>query len=123
MANGLFSFGSHTHTHSILSTLSPAETHFELNKSQKIIEQMLGTSCTLFSYPNGRQCDFRKRDHELLEKLGYKVAVSQIDGFNDSKTDIFALRRINITRNDDFNYFLAKITGVWSLLKTVFRNL
>jgi hypothetical protein len=47
--------------------------------------------------------------------------VTQIDGFNDASTDLMALRRINIVRSEDFSFFLAKISGVWSLLKC-FRN-
>jgi len=119
MSQWQITFGSHTHTHSILSTLSPAEVIFELAESRRRLEPEIDMPCTLFSYPNGTSRDFGRRDEQLLRKLGYTAAVSQISGFNDHKTRLFALRRINITRNQDFNYFLAKITGVWSLLKLI----
>jgi peptidoglycan/xylan/chitin deacetylase (PgdA/CDA1 family) len=117
MAKEHITFGSHTHTHSIMSTLSDAEAHFELNESARLIEQELGSGCDLFSYPNGTARDFSARDQRLLQKLSYIAAFSQIDGFNDVKTDMMALRRINIVRDEDFNFFLAKISGTWSLLK------
>jgi peptidoglycan/xylan/chitin deacetylase (PgdA/CDA1 family) len=116
MAQDQITFGSHTHTHSIVSTLSEAEAHFELNESRRLIEQELGV-CNLFSYPNGSEKDFGPRDQLLLKKLGYHAAVSQINGFNDNRTDLMALRRINIPRHPDFNFFLAKISGVWSKFK------
>lgn len=108
-------FGSHTYSHAIMSGLSTAEAHFELTESRSLIEAELGTACTLFSYPNGSARDFGRRDRELLQKLGYAAAVSQLPGFNDHRTDRFALRRINISRSSDFNYFLAKISGLTSL--------
>jgi peptidoglycan/xylan/chitin deacetylase (PgdA/CDA1 family) len=117
MAQDQITFGSHTHTHSIVSTLSDAETHFELTESRRLIEHESGKPCNLFSYPNGTPKDFGTRDQNLLRQLGYVAAVSQINGFNDSRTDRLALRRINIVRDNDFNFFLAKISGVWSKLK------
>jgi len=110
-------FGSHTHSHAILSSLSAAEAHFELTESRSLIEAELGTACTLFSYPNGSARDFGRRDIELLQKLGYTAAVSQLPGYNDHRTDRFALRRINISRSSDFNYFLAKISGLTTLYR------
>jgi peptidoglycan/xylan/chitin deacetylase (PgdA/CDA1 family) len=117
MAQDQITFGSHTLTHSIVSTLSDAEAQFEMNESRRMIEQNSGKPCNLFSYPNGTPKDFGGRDQNLLRKLGYVAAVSQISGFNDGRTDLMALRRINIVRDRDFNFFLAKISGVWTKLK------
>jgi peptidoglycan/xylan/chitin deacetylase (PgdA/CDA1 family) len=117
MARSQITFGSHSHTHAILAPLSDEEANFELSESRRLIEEHLGTECRLFSYPNGTEADFGPRDQNLLCKLGYAAAVSQVDGFNDASTSLVALRRINIVRNEDFSFFLAKISGVWSLLK------
>ncbi len=115
--------GSHTHTHSIMSTLSLAEAHFELSMSQKLIEAELDGKCELFCYPNGGPRDFTSRDKELLHKLGYAAAVTLIPGFNNHRTDRFELRRFNIVRSNDFNFFLAKVSGVWGGLKKIFKNI
>lgn len=115
--------GSHTHTHSLMSTLSLAEAHFELSMSQKLIEAELDDKCNMFCYPNGGPRDFTPRDKELLHKLGYSAAVTLIPGFNDHRTDRFELRRFNIVRSNDFNLFLAKVSGVWGGLKKIFKHL
>jgi peptidoglycan/xylan/chitin deacetylase (PgdA/CDA1 family) len=115
--------GSHTHTHAIMSTLSLAEAHFELSMSQKLIEAELDGKCELFCYPNGGPRDFTTRDKELLHKLGYAAAVTLIPGFNDHRTDRYELRRFNIVRSNDFNFFLAKLSGVWGGVKRVFKNI
>jgi peptidoglycan/xylan/chitin deacetylase (PgdA/CDA1 family) len=117
MACGSITFGSHTHTHAILASLSQTDLVFELEESRRLVEQGAGATCSLFSYPNGTQNDFGWREQKLLGELGYVAAVSQIDGFNDASTNIMALRRINIPRHDSFNFFLAKVSGVWSMLQ------
>jgi peptidoglycan/xylan/chitin deacetylase (PgdA/CDA1 family) len=121
MARAGITFGSHTHTHPILTPLSEQEVNFEVARSRRLIGEQLGTECRFFSYPNGTQVDFGSREEKLLKKVGYHAAVTQIDGFNDANSDLMALRRINIARNEDFSFFLAKISGVWSLLN-YFRN-
>jgi peptidoglycan/xylan/chitin deacetylase (PgdA/CDA1 family) len=117
MAGQQIVFGSHTHTHPILATLTAEEASFEVNESRRLIEEKLNVACRVFSYPNGTEVDFGTREHELLHEAGYIAAVTQIDGFNDAETDLMALRRINIVHSEDFSFFLAKISGVWSLLK------
>ncbi len=123
LLNKRITLGSHTHTHSIMSTLSLAEAHFELSMSQKLIEAELDGKCDLFCYPNGSARDYSPRDKELLRKLGYSAAVTLISGFNDHRTDCYELRRFNIVRSNDFNFFLAKISGAWGGLKKVFKNI
>jgi hypothetical protein len=117
MAQHQITFGSHTHTHPIMATLDEEKANFELAESGRLIEERLGTPCRLFSYPNGTATDFGPREQRLLQCYGYSVAVSQIDGFNDAATDLTRLRRINVGRNENLSFFIAKISGVWSLLK------
>jgi peptidoglycan/xylan/chitin deacetylase (PgdA/CDA1 family) len=117
MAQHQITFGSHTHTHPIMATLDEEKSNFELAESGRLIEERLGTPCRLFSYPNGTATDFGPREQRLLQCYGYSVAVSQIDGFNDAATDLTRLRRINVGRNENLSFFIAKISGVWSLLK------
>ncbi|HSF59967.1 MAG TPA: polysaccharide deacetylase family protein, partial [Candidatus Binatia bacterium] len=121
MAQHQITFGSHTHTHPIMATLDEERANFEIAESGRLIEERLGTPCRLFSYPNGTGKDFGPRDQRLLQRNGYSVAVSQIDGFNDAATDLTALRRINVGSNDNWSFFIAKISGVWSLLKRLQR--
>src|SRR5262249_38060938 len=54
---GLVTFGSHTHTHPILSRCSPEGQREELQVSRDILRERLG-SADLFAYPNGSRADF-----------------------------------------------------------------
>ena len=58
MARARITFGSHTHTHPILTPLSEREVNFEVAESRRLIGEQLGTECRFFSYPNGKQVDF-----------------------------------------------------------------
>lgn len=106
--SGLIEIGSHTCSHSILSTLTEEEVHSELLNSKMAIEAQLNKPCTLFSYPNGTPSDFTHRDKKVLQKLGYETALSQIDGLNGVGEDIYALKRINIVRSPNFPFFCQK---------------
>jgi peptidoglycan/xylan/chitin deacetylase (PgdA/CDA1 family) len=117
MGRHQITFGSHTHTHAIMATLDEERANFELAESRRLIEERVGTPCSLFSYPNGTAADFGPREQRLLRRHGYSAAVSQINGFNDASTDLTALRRINVGRNENLSFFIAKISGLWSLLK------
>lgn len=117
MSEGGISFGSHTTSHAILATLSTEEVEAEIEQSKIEIESHLKRSCDLFSYPNGSERDFTRRDRTVLQKFGYRAAFSQISGFNTSGDDLFAIKRINIARSNNFSFFLAKITGVQPMIK------
>src|SRR6476661_5884437 len=50
-------FGSHTSTHEILTTVPGPQAEQEIVSSREAIQQKLGSSCELFSYPNGDYSD------------------------------------------------------------------
>ena len=93
MAQHGISFGSHTASHSILTTLKPDHVSQELETSLEVISQHLGFSAYHFSYPNG---SFNAGIKEMVQKKGYLSALSTDSGLNDGKTDLFALKRIHI---------------------------
>ena len=117
--SGLIEIGSHTCTHSILSTLAHDEVKAELLNAKISLEAQLNRPCTLFSYPNGTEKDFSRRDKSILKETGYEAAFSQIDGLNNVGEDIYALKRINIVRSPNFPFFLSKITGIWGKIKRI----
>ncbi len=57
MIAGGMTFGGHTHSHPLLSRLSPVQQREELRKSKEILETHLGIHISHFSYPYG---DFDK---------------------------------------------------------------
>lgn len=86
-------FGSHTHTHPILSRLPIAALEQEIQGSKKIIEQALRCDVNCFAYPVGRQEDFNSGIKQILKESGYLCAVTTVFGVNRHGSDLFELRR------------------------------
>jgi len=119
MSQGLMEFGSHSHSHPILSTLGRQDLESELRESKRVIESHLGRPCDLFSYPNGEIRDFSLREELALRRHGYRAAFTQIRGFNQPGDNAFELKRINISRSRSLSYFKALLSGIASQLMQV----
>lgn len=87
------SFGSHTVTHPILSTLSIDRTKMEVYGSKKTIEERLGSPVKAFAYPNGGPADFNEDIKKLVKRAGYVCGLTTIFGANSAGQDLFELRR------------------------------
>jgi peptidoglycan/xylan/chitin deacetylase (PgdA/CDA1 family) len=87
------SFGSHTVTHPILSTLPIKRLQMEIYESKKTIEEKLGASVIAFAYPNGKREDFNDRIKALVKQAGYMCALTTAFGSNGHRQDLFELRR------------------------------
>jgi peptidoglycan/xylan/chitin deacetylase (PgdA/CDA1 family) len=109
-AAGLVSFGSHTHTHQILSRCSPERQHFELLTSRKLMLEHLGKA-DLFAYPNGSPADYTSETKRLSSELGYECALTTIRGLNTSKTDPYELRRVGVGADMSFSEFQVGMLG------------
>lgn len=92
---GLADFGSHSHTHPILSRCDPECQRREIRQSRDILYEHLGV-CDLFAYPNGRQFDYTGETKSLLRELGFQAALTTVPGFSRQRTDLFELHRIGI---------------------------
>ncbi len=108
----LISFGSHTHTHKILSRLPPDAALEELRLSREIIEKRTQTGCRLFCYPNGEQGDFNEPTKNLLKQAGYSCGLTTVEGFNDETTDPFELKRSGISNHSGHVEFVMTLCGV-----------
>jgi len=95
--SGLVSFGSHTATHRILTTLRDDEIDWELQESKDrlMAEGVVGPSFLPFAYPNG---GYNDRIKDLLKKHGYSLAVTTKKGWarHSDKAKMFELARIGI---------------------------
>jgi hypothetical protein len=105
-------FGAHTVNHAILSTLDDEQLRREITESKRGIEAVLGHECYAFAYPNGSAADFGPRDQEALRKAGYRCAFALDGGLNGTRPDLFALRRVNISRAFDQPVFEATLSGL-----------
>lgn len=87
-------FGGHTVNHPILTSVSLEEGKKEILESKKKIEEELGRPIKHFAYPNGRPQDFDEDLREYCKEIGFESVSSCIYGHNDSKEDIWTLKRI-----------------------------
>jgi peptidoglycan/xylan/chitin deacetylase (PgdA/CDA1 family) len=102
-------FGSHTSTHEILTMIPAAQAEKEIISSREAIQQKLGGSCHLFSYPNG---DYSEQVRELVAQAGYKFAfLNQEPGVWTRDCDPFLIPRVNVCE-----YHLVDSKGEFSPL-------
>jgi len=94
MAKNGITFGCHTCNHSMLTKLEHSEAYSEILNSKKLIEERLGKKVSYFAYPYG---DFNKDIKGILKELGFRTAVSTINGLNSLNTDLFELKRYSGT--------------------------
>ena len=90
--NGV-TFGSHTHSHQILTRVAPPDACRELAESKHVLEQRLGKECAIFSYPNG---DWSREVRDLVARAGYKLAFLNEDGVWTSQSDPWLIPRVNL---------------------------
>ncbi len=108
---GLVHFGSHTHTHPILSRCSPESQREELRRSREVLRERLGKA-ELFAYPNGTPDDFTAETKELIADLEYRCAVTTISGLNRAGSDLYALRRVNVGADMRLHHFKQRMIGL-----------
>jgi peptidoglycan/xylan/chitin deacetylase (PgdA/CDA1 family) len=109
-ATGLVSFGSHTHTHEILSRCSPEFQRDELQTSRNLLLEHLG-GADLFAYPNGAPADYTNVTKQLLVQLGYKCGLTTVWGVNNRPSDLYELQRIGIGADTSFSEFQIGMLG------------
>jgi peptidoglycan/xylan/chitin deacetylase (PgdA/CDA1 family) len=110
-ATGLVEFGSHTHTHPILSRCSLARQEHELRASRDVLRERLGRA-DLFAYPNGSRADFTSATQDLLRRLGYRCGVTTIPGLNRRGRDLYELRRVHVGADTSFATFEVRMLGL-----------
>ncbi len=95
--SGLVSFGSHTETHRILTTLRDDEIVQELRRSKERLaeEGVADSSFSPFAYPNGNHTD---KIMQFVKEHGYSLAVTTRKGWvrYADRGNSFALNRIGI---------------------------
>jgi peptidoglycan/xylan/chitin deacetylase (PgdA/CDA1 family) len=107
-AGGTLRFEAHTVTHPNLLGLADDEAEREIAGSREELQERLGRPVEAFCYPAGL---FGERERVLVERAGFRVAVSCEPGPNLPSTDRLALRRIQVDRRDTLLDFRAKIGG------------
>jgi len=93
---GILSFGGHSHTHPILSFLSPEELKYELDTSISLLWKMGGVESTHYSYPEGLAHCFSGEVVRELKSRMVRCCPTAIYGVNTVDVDPFELMRIMI---------------------------
>ncbi len=107
------SIGSHTVTHAFLPDHSAEEVETELRHSKEHLEEILGHSVTLFSYPAG---GVTPPIRQAVEKAGYVGAVTT--NYGKTRHDPYALHRVKVSdaHGNLFNFWF-KVSGLSQLGK------
>ena len=108
---GLVKFGSHTHTHPILSRCTLNVQREELSKSRDILRER-GLSYRLFAYPNGRPIDFTTDTQHLLRELGYRCGLTTIHGLCRNIDNPYSLPRVGIGADTRDRQFRLRTVGL-----------
>lgn len=112
-----FSFGSHTLSHTSLSTVSDDYVMFQLVKSREGAEWRLDAPVKYFAYPSGR---YNENVEKLVRQAGYRAAFSVEFGRAGRDSTIYSLERIPLMRSRwsffDF-YVRLNFTSIVEVLK------
>jgi peptidoglycan/xylan/chitin deacetylase (PgdA/CDA1 family) len=119
--SGGVTFGSHTSTHEILTTIPAAQAEKEIVSSRALIQEKLKVACTLFSYPNG-DCSAQVRGQ--VAAAGYKFAfLNQDPGVWTRDCDPLLIPRVNVCEyhlvnaKGDFSPLIFNYAVVWNAAK------
>ena len=101
--DSLFTIGSHSVNHKLISKLSTDKCMYEVIESKRKIENKLKISCMHFAPPVG---DYSlSRDLNIIKKAGYKSLSSTKRGLMNSEyDDIFGIKRHHLLANWDISY-------------------
>jgi peptidoglycan/xylan/chitin deacetylase (PgdA/CDA1 family) len=112
-------FGSHTITHPKLTELSRGKITEELVGSKNMIQNIVGSEVSLFSYPYrfpAEDAQFTRKLGALLLQHGYSAGVTTAIGMSRASDDPLFLRRLPINDTDDRQFFQAKLEGAYDWL-------
>jgi len=91
MRNDGVDFGSHTHTHPLLTYENDEAIESELRVAKQVLEERLGLPARAFAYPNGTW-DVRVREH--VKRTGYECAFTTERGWSHPDEDPYSIRRV-----------------------------
>jgi peptidoglycan/xylan/chitin deacetylase (PgdA/CDA1 family) len=113
MARHGIAFGSHSMTHPSLPHLGETELRRQVYDSRLLLEEKLTRPIQFFCYPKG---DFTPSVKAVVQQAGYTGACSVYPGAVQAQSDLFALPRTYIGRDDTLSDFRNKLCGGYDLL-------
>jgi len=97
--------GAHTVNHPILKSLDDSDAEKEMADSRSWIEDVTGTTPSVFAYPNGKLGkDYERRHAEMVRSVGFVGAVTADWGCATQHSSLFELPRFKPWEDDDFGF-------------------
>jgi len=113
--SGLITIGSHTISHKWLPSMGTERLKEELADSKAILEEKTGKPVDILCYPVGAHDDRVEREAGLA---GYRCAVATNPGRFAPIDDIYAIKRIRISRtSDNLFVFWLESSGYYTWIK------
>lgn len=107
----LVTIESHTMNHPILTNISESTLKMELIESKRVLEEIVGYSIDVFSYPNG---DVGQREVNALKEAGYRYAfTTESKALDIENSNPYLLPRMAMNTNGGPYDNFAKLTGIW----------
>ena len=107
--------GSHTRQHAFLTSLDEVALRDELAESKRVLQAQVDASIEWVSYPLG---NYDIRVQQAARAAGYVGAVATNPGPSAADDDLFALKRIRISRtSDSLLTFALESSGFYTMIK------
>lgn len=113
-------FQPHTQFHPILTHCSESECKQEILGSKIDLENLLGSECIHFSYPNG---DYTEREERIVREGGFRSARTTKIGWNTNRTPVYQLMVIPIADDAGNFLFRAQLTTIPQRINKLFRTI
>jgi peptidoglycan/xylan/chitin deacetylase (PgdA/CDA1 family)/SAM-dependent methyltransferase len=97
-SSALVEVGSHSITHTRLSSLSPQQQLYEIAESKRELESIINRPVRLFSYPYGGLEDITRETGRILSGSGFDAGIANIQGNLIPPVDMYAIPR-RLVRN------------------------
>jgi len=113
--SSVISIGSHAMSHAYLPDLSAQDLDVEIFDSKRAIEGRIGKEVNLFSYPMGGFNDYVR---DKVIEAGYRIAAATNPGRDYPAHDLFAMKRLRISRtSDNLFVFWIETSGFYTWIK------
>lgn len=119
--SGLVSFGAHTCTHRVLSTLDNDEIYLEVTNSINTLNRWLGSATKVFAYPFGQYRHIGRCGIESASRSSAVVAFSTQWGESSSECNHYLMPRVTISSDDSVKDLSDKLRGKYGYLSVLHR--
>jgi len=116
--------GAHTHSHPVLSRLSPMGQEEEMLRSRRLIEERVGVSVDSFAIPFGNRGTYTRETLELASRHFHACCTTRFatnPALPARHNGMLVLDRVEPKPTDELKTFEAKILGRWDAMRWLQR--